>query len=147
MRDTRWLSHLLWWSEYPQAGTSPLAGNVPGCLEPEMGSIPEAVLLLQSFSSPFSVCELTCTECSLRNPGPKMAPSPAQAVRALWAGTSPLVGKVPGCLESKTESVPEAVSLLQSASSPFSVCELLSCHFDWFIPLLTFTVFPCFEAS
>ena len=32
-------------------------------------------------------------------------------------------GKVPICLEPKTGSVPESVSLLQSASSPSAVCE------------------------
>ena len=33
-------------AEPSRADTSPLAGKVPGCLEPEMGSVPEAVLLL-----------------------------------------------------------------------------------------------------
>ena len=60
------------------------------------------------------------------------------------AATSPLAGKVPGCLQSKTEPVPEAmlllpvpeamlllpvpeaVSLLQSTCSPSAVCELVS---------------------
>jgi hypothetical protein len=46
MRDTKWLSHLLWRSEPSWADTSPLAGKVPRCLEPEMGYVPEAVLLL-----------------------------------------------------------------------------------------------------
>jgi hypothetical protein len=44
--------------------TSPLAGKVPGCLEPEMGSVSEAVSLLPvpetvSFCSPHShLCRL-----------------------------------------------------------------------------------------
>ena len=66
--------------------TSPLAGKVPGCLEPETGSVPEtvlllpvpeAVLLLQSTRLLFVVRELTCTDWSLRDLGPKIGPSPA----------------------------------------------------------------------
>jgi hypothetical protein len=45
-QGTRWLLHLIWQSEPSWGDTSPLVGNVPGCLEPEMGSVPEAVLLL-----------------------------------------------------------------------------------------------------
>jgi hypothetical protein len=41
--DTSWLSYLLWWSEPSPAD---MEGKVPGCLEPETGSVPEAVLLL-----------------------------------------------------------------------------------------------------
>jgi hypothetical protein len=33
-------------AEPSQVDTSPLVGKVPGCLEPEMGSVPEAVSLL-----------------------------------------------------------------------------------------------------
>jgi hypothetical protein len=40
-----------------------------------------------------------------------MAPSSVPA-ESSWVDTSPLAGKVPGCLEPETESVPEAVSLL-----------------------------------
>ena len=40
----------------------PLVGKVPGCLQPEKGSVPEAVLLLQCARSPFTVRELTCAE-------------------------------------------------------------------------------------
>jgi hypothetical protein len=56
-------------SEPSRADTSPLAEKVPRCLEPKMGSVqeavlllpvPEAVSLLQSACSPFAVCELTC---------------------------------------------------------------------------------------
>ena len=116
-QETRWLPYLLWWSEPYQLDTSPLVGNMPGCLEPETGSVseallllpvPEAVLLLQSAHSPFTVCELTCTDWSLRDPGPKMALSPAQAEPSP-VDTSPLSGKVPGCLEPKTGSASEAV--------------------------------------
>ena len=92
----------LWQSPSSRADTSPLTGKVPGCLEPETGSVPEAVLLLpvpeavsllQSTCSPFAVRELTCTDWSLRDPGPKMAPSPALVVQSpprraslLWRG-------------------------------------------------------------
>jgi hypothetical protein len=38
-----------------QAETSSLAGKELGCLEPEKGSVPEAVLLLQSSHSPFQI--------------------------------------------------------------------------------------------
>ena len=67
-----------------------------------------------------------------------MIPSPAPKEPS-WADTSPLVSKVPGCLETKMGTVPEAVSLLpvpevvllqQSASSPFAVLGL-TCT-DWF---------------
>jgi hypothetical protein len=124
------------------------------------------------------VCMLICTNCSLRNVGPKMALSPALKFRAHqgghlssvvesaqiswaqnricprscvasgvsllnlcradlcrllseaprthdgsltfsgsqsppWQGSSPLAGKVPGFLESKMSSLPEATSLLR----------------------------------
>ena len=42
--------------------TSPLEWNVPGCLEPKKGSVPEVVSLLQSTHLPFTVCELTCAD-------------------------------------------------------------------------------------
>ena len=90
---------------------SPLSGKVPRCLEPEMGSVPEAVLLLQSARSPFAVRELTCADWSLWDPGPKMAPSPAPTEPSR-ADTSPLEGKLPRCLEPEMGSVPEAVFLL-----------------------------------
>ena len=41
-----------------------------------------------------------------------MVLSPALVVRVLQVDTSPLVGKVPGCLEPETGSVSEAVLLL-----------------------------------
>jgi hypothetical protein len=40
-----------------------------------------------------------------------MAP-PGALAEPSWADTSPLAGKVPGCLELEKGSVPEAVSLL-----------------------------------
>jgi hypothetical protein len=88
-----------------------------GFLEPEMLSvpvvvsflpIPEAVLLLQFFHSPFAVSELTCADWSLRVPGTKMTPSPALKEPS-WENTSPLVEKVPRCLKPEMGSVPEAV--------------------------------------
>ena len=78
---------LLWWSEPSRADTFPLAGK-----EPEKGSVPEAVsllpvpeavLLLQSACSPFTVCQLSFADWSLRDLGPKMAPSPAPVVQSL----------------------------------------------------------------
>jgi hypothetical protein len=104
MQDTRWLSHLLWWSEPTQADNSPLAGKVLGRLEPEMGSVPEAVLLLpvseavlllQSVHLPFAVGGLTYADCSLKDQVPKMAPSPPLPEPS-WVDTSPLAGK---CLD------------------------------------------------
>ena len=82
-------------------------------------------------------CTLTCADWTLRNPGPKIAPSPAQKEPS-QADTSPLAGKLPGCLEPEKGSVletvlllpgPEAVLLLQSARSLFAVHEL-TCA-DW----------------
>jgi hypothetical protein len=49
--------------------TSPLSGKVPGSLESKKGSVPEAVLLLQSPRSPFAFCELICADWSLMDPG------------------------------------------------------------------------------
>jgi hypothetical protein len=93
-RDTRWLSHLLWWSELSQGGgggtdTSPLVGKVTGCLEPETESVLEPVLLLQSVRSPFAFCKLTCAYWSLRYQDPKMDPSPALSVSP--PGRTPLL--------------------------------------------------------
>jgi hypothetical protein len=73
-------------AEPSREDTSPLAGKLPGCLEPKSGSVPEAVLLLpvpeavsllQSASSPFPVHQLTCADWSLRHLGHKMASLPA----------------------------------------------------------------------
>ena len=58
-------------------------GECARCLEPETGSVPEAVLLLQSACSPFTVCQLSFADWSLRDLGPKMAPSPAPVVQSL----------------------------------------------------------------
>ena len=110
--------------------TSPLAGKVLRCLEPEMGSVPEDVSLLQSASSPSAVCELTQTDWSLRDQGHKMAPSPALVVRALPGGH--LFSGIEGARISGAQneslshilSVPEAALLLQSSHSPSAVLEL-----------------------
>ena len=88
------------------ADTSPLVGKVPGCLEPEKGSVPEAVLLLQSACSPFTIHELTSADWSLRDPGPKMAPShalkePAWVTPLLWLGRCPDVWSLKRCLSQK----------------------------------------------
>jgi hypothetical protein len=92
--------------EPSQVDTSPLMGKVPRCLEAETRSfaeavlllpVPEVVLLLQSACSPFAVHELTCADWSLRNSGPKMAPSPAPKEPSL-VDTPPLAGKMPRCL-------------------------------------------------
>jgi hypothetical protein len=78
-----------------QVVTSPLAEKVPQCLEPKTGSVseavlllpvPEAVWLLQFSWSPSAVNELICANWSQRDPGQKMAPLPALAVRALPGG-------------------------------------------------------------
>ena len=66
----------------------PLSGGerCPEVWSLNQGSAPEAVLLLQSASSPSEVRELTCTDSSPRDPGQKMFPSPAPPpleVRAL----------------------------------------------------------------
>jgi hypothetical protein len=60
--------------------TSPLAGKVPGCLEPEMGSAPEAVWLLTvpeavSFCSPHShLCRLVSEESGNQDGSPRCSP-------------------------------------------------------------------------
>jgi hypothetical protein len=94
-------------------------GSVPEAVSILPG--PEAVLLMQSISSPFTVSELTCSDWSLRNQGPKMAPSCALAEPS-QVDTSPLAGKVPGCLELKMGSVPEAVLLLPVPEAPAEPC-------------------------
>jgi hypothetical protein len=58
-------------------------GRCPDVCSLKQGSVPEAVLLLQSARSPSVVCKLICADWSQRNPGDKMAPSPALGVRAL----------------------------------------------------------------
>jgi hypothetical protein len=57
--DTRWLPHLLWWSEPSQAATSPLVGKVPRCLEPGRGCIP----LFQKLCC-FCLFQKLCRFCS-----------------------------------------------------------------------------------
>ena len=87
---TRWLSMAV--RILPGGHLSSGGERSPRCLEPKMGSVleaishlpaPEAVWLLQSARSPRAVCELTCADWSPRDPGHKMASSPAQADRAL----------------------------------------------------------------
>jgi hypothetical protein len=56
---------LLWHSEPSQAATSSLAEKVTGCLELRMGSVPEAVFLLQSTCSP-SVVKCSPAQTGLR---------------------------------------------------------------------------------
>jgi hypothetical protein len=71
-QETRWLPYLLWWSEPYQLDTSPLVGNMPGCLEPETGSVPQALLLLQIACSPSTVSKLICADWSPRELGHKI---------------------------------------------------------------------------
>ena len=72
-------------SEYSLQASSPLTGKVHRGL----AFMPASWLKMkaQNRACPrcvtSAVCMLTCTDWSLRNLGPKMAPSPAQAVRAL----------------------------------------------------------------
>lgn len=66
---------------------------------------------MQSARSPFTVCELTYADWSLRDLGPKMAPSPAPK-KPSQVDTYLLAGKVSRYLEPKMGSVPEAVLLL-----------------------------------
>jgi hypothetical protein len=112
-------------------GYLPLAWMVPGCLEPEMRFVPEAMLLLpvpeavsplQSGLSPVQI-----GVCGTRDP--KWLPHLLRHSEPSWADTSSLAGKVPRCLEPEMRSVPEAVSCLQSACSPFAVHKL-TCA-DW----------------
>jgi hypothetical protein len=84
--DTRWLFYLLWWSESSQAATSPLVGKgarMPGA---QNGVCPRRCVASATRSLTFCsprIRELTCADWSLRDPGHKMSPSPAPAVRAL----------------------------------------------------------------
>jgi hypothetical protein len=93
--------------------TSPLAGKVLRCLEPEKGAASEALWLLPvpetvSFCSPHSrlhrvvFMESGNQDVSRRCSG-NFLPG--------WVDTSPLAGKVPGCLEPKTGTVSEALWL------------------------------------
>jgi hypothetical protein len=97
--------------------TSPLAGTVCRCLEPETGSAPEALPPLQvpeavSFCSPHSYLWRPVSEGSGNQDGSgKQDGSPRCSSKALLGGadTSPLAGVVPACLEPETGSSPEAV--------------------------------------
>jgi hypothetical protein len=117
-----------------RADTSPLAGKVPGCLEPETGSASEALWLPPvpeafSFCSPHSnLCRLVSVESGDQDVSHRCSGNSLPG----WADTSPLAGKVPGCLEPKTGTVPEALWLLPvqeavSFCSPHShLCRLVS---------------------
>ena len=81
--------------------TSPLAGKVPRCLEPEMGSTSEAVWLLP-VPDAVSFFNLHSHLCRLVSEGSgNQDVSPRCSGKALLGGpyTSPLAGKVLGCLE------------------------------------------------
>jgi hypothetical protein len=53
---------------------------------------------------------LTYADYSWQDPGMKMAPADAPANPSLgWVDTSPLAGKVPGCLEPETRPALEAL--------------------------------------
>jgi hypothetical protein len=66
--------------------TSPLAGKVPGCLEPETWSAPEALWLPPN---PESVIH-SPVQISQQNPGTKMVPPDAVA-KPSWVGQIPLL--------------------------------------------------------
>jgi hypothetical protein len=97
-----------------RAGQSPLAGKVPGCLEPEKGSASEALWLLPvpeavSFCNPHShLCRLVSVESGNQDASSKCSSNSLPG----WADTSPLAGRVPGWLEPKTRTVSEALWLL-----------------------------------
>jgi hypothetical protein len=112
------------WSEYFLKASSPFAGKVHRGLLLRPASWLKMKARYRAYSRRCVVsalCPLTWADWSLKDPGPKMAPLPAPAVRAL------LGEKATGCLETETRSVPETVSLLpvseavlllQSAFSP-----------------------------
>jgi hypothetical protein len=85
------------------------------------------------------LCSLHSHLCILDSEGPGTQDTSLTSLKEpSRADTFPLAGKVPRCLEPKTGSlsvavlllpVPEAVSPLQSAYSPFAVCELT--YADW----------------
>jgi hypothetical protein len=93
---------------------SPLVGKVPGCLDSKTVLSPKLCR--------FCLSQKLCSFCSLHSHLSRLVSegygtqdgSPRCSSRALPGGvdTSPLTGKVPGCLEPKTGFVPEAVLLL-----------------------------------
>jgi hypothetical protein len=122
----RWLPHLLWQSEPSQVANSPLVGKVPGCLEPETGSVPEAVSLLQSACSPLAVCTLTWADCLWGIRDTRWLPHLFRWSEPSLVATSPLEGKVPGawirvCHRSHVAS---AVYLLTFRSLHFHLSKL-----------------------
>jgi hypothetical protein len=60
MRETRWLPHLFRQSEPSWAGTFPLVGKVPGCLEMKRG--------LSQKLCHFCLSQKLCCFCSLHSP-------------------------------------------------------------------------------
>jgi hypothetical protein len=82
------------------AHTFPLAGKVPGCLDPEMRSASEALWLppvpeTVSFCSPHShMCRLVLVESQSQDGSPRCCGKALVGT----VDTSPLAGKVPGCL-------------------------------------------------
>jgi hypothetical protein len=103
------LSHLLWWSEPCWADTSLLVGNVPGCLEPETGSVPVDVWFLPILEGVLLLYQHSHLS-RLVSEGPRTQDgSLIWSGRALQGGHLSSGGKVPGCLEPEKASVPEAV--------------------------------------
>jgi hypothetical protein len=94
--------------------TSPLAGKEPGCLEPETVSASETLWLSPvseavSFCSPLShLCRLVLVVSRNQDGSRKCSSN----FLLSWADTSPLAGKVPGCLDPETGTVSEALWLL-----------------------------------
>jgi hypothetical protein len=75
------------------------------------------------------VCTLTCTEEFLRDLRPKNF-SLTCSERAILGNTTPLVGKVPKCLEPKMGSVPETVLLCLLRSCVASVVRTLTSRLE-----------------
>ena len=93
--DTRWVSHLLWRSEPSQADISPLEGK-----DAQIFGDPNVICPRSCVSSACprscvasAVHTLTCADWSLRDPGHKMAPLLASAVRALQGEHLSFVGE------------------------------------------------------
>ena len=88
--------------------TYPLAGKVSECLEPEMGSATEALWLLPvpevvSFCSPHShLCRIVSVESGSQD---GVSCSCSGNSLPAWVDTSPLAGKVPGCLDPEKGAV------------------------------------------
>ena len=94
--------------------TYPLAGKVPGCLEPEKGAasealwlptVPEAVIFCSLHSH---LCRLVSVESGNQDVSCRCS---GKALLG-WADTYPLAGEVPGCLEPEKGAPSEALWLL-----------------------------------